>query len=177
MVIIEGGRLECQDDALDLGSEDDMVIITGGTLIGDEDGITCGEGDDKVVVSNAHIESTGLSDDEGDVSGENAIEGDEGNDTVTIGSNVRIEDGSNPRLISQTIPRSTSAKLWNSSMTTALTSSNWKCCLSSSRLSNISATTTNTRASGLIRRFPVTNPTSVGSNPHSTARVCISVNF
>ena len=78
---------------------------------------------------------------------------------------------------SQTAPRSGSLKLWNSSITTAATSSKPNSPGCSNRLSRISATTTRMRASGLTRRLPVTSPTSPAENPQRTAASCISRNF
>ena len=87
--------------------------------------------------------------------------------TVADNSSVRTCLGSSPRLSSQTIPRSRSEKLWNSSITTALTWLKSKPC--SRRFKRISATTTSTGASGFSRRLPVTRPTSLARKPQRTA--------
>ena len=97
--------------------------------------------------------------------------------TVAESNSVRTCGGSRPSDSSQTTPRSGSVKLWNSSITTALTSLKSKASRCSRRFRRISATTTSTRASGFSRRLPVTRPTSSGWNPQRTAADCISWNF
>ncbi len=97
--------------------------------------------------------------------------------TVAESKSVRTCGGSRPSVSSQTIPRSGSLKLWNSSITTALVRLKSNASRCSSRLKRISATTTRMRASGFSRRLPVTRPTSSGEKPHLTASVCISRYF
>ena len=88
--------------------------------------------------------------------------------TVAESNRVRTRGGKSPSDSSQTTPRSGSVKLWNSSITTALSwlKSNASRC--SKRFRRISATTTRTRASGFSRRLPVTRPDVVRmeSPPH-----------
>ena len=67
--------------------------------------------------------------------------------------------GSSASDSSQTMPRCGSLKLWNSSITTALTSVKSNASGCSSRFSSTSATTTLIGAAGFTVRLPVTSPT------------------